>query len=505
MTTTAAGTGVGLRSERGPVLAAIMLCTGLVALDSTIIATAVPSVVGDLGGFSQFPWLFSIYLLTQAVAVPIYGKLADVFGRKPVMFFGIAVFLIGSVLCGAAWSMGSLIAFRALQGIGAGAVQPMSMTMVGDLYSVEERARVQGYIASVWGVASVIGPTLGGVFSEYASWRWIFFVNLPLGGVAAWMLARRFKERVERGTHTIDYLGAGLLTAGSSLVILGLLEGGVAWGWTSAPSLLIFAAGAVLVAAFVLVERRAAEPILPLWIFSRRTLIGGNLTGLGIGALLIGLTSYVPTYAEGVLGTGALVAGFVLAAMTVGWPISATLSGRVYMRLGFRDTAVIGSVVVVVGTVLCALLGRGAALWQVAGACFVVGAGLGLTASPTTVAVQSVVGWERRGVVTGTNMFCRSIGSAVGAAVLGAVANATLSDRFARPPASVAGRLPASVDATDTVLDAHAPVQPAVAAFVRTALYDAVHNVFLVLVVVAVLSVGTLLLMPRRTKELSFD
>ncbi|HYS35912.1 MAG TPA: MFS transporter, partial [Pseudonocardiaceae bacterium] len=165
--------GVGFRSERGPILAALMMCTGLVALDSTIIATAVPSIVRDLGGFAQFPWLFSIYLLTQAVTVPLYGKLADVVGRKPVMFFGIAVFLLGSVLCGVAWSMPALIAFRAVQGIGAGAVQPMSMTVVGDLYTVEERAKVQGYLASVWGAASVIGPTLGGVFSQYVSWRWI--------------------------------------------------------------------------------------------------------------------------------------------------------------------------------------------------------------------------------------------------------------------------------------------------------------------------------------------
>jgi multidrug resistance protein len=175
---------VGFRSERGPVLAALMLSTGLVALDSTIIATAVPSVVKDLGGFSQFPWLFSIYLLTQAVTVPLYGKFADVVGRRPLMFFGIAAFLLGSVLCGVAWSMPSLIAFRAVQGIGAGAVQPISLTIVGDLYSVEERARVQGYLASVWGIAAVVGPTLGGVFSDYLSWRWIFFVNLPLGAVA---------------------------------------------------------------------------------------------------------------------------------------------------------------------------------------------------------------------------------------------------------------------------------------------------------------------------------
>ncbi|WP_214415543.1 MDR family MFS transporter [Sphaerisporangium fuscum] len=504
MTTVTTSKGIGLRSERGPVLAAIMLCTGLVALDSTIIATAVPSVVRDLGGFSQFPWLFSIYLLTQAVTVPLYGKFADIFGRKPVMFFGIAVFLLGSMLCGVAWSMPALIVFRALQGIGAGAVQPMSITMVGDLYSVEERARVQGYVASVWGVSAVIGPTLGGLFSEYVSWRWIFFINLPLGAVAAWMLARRFKEKVTRSSHKIDYLGAVLLIGGSSLAILGLLEGGVAWSWGSAPSLGIFAAALVMIVAFVLVERRAAEPILPLWVFRHRVLTGGNLVGLGVGALMIGLSSYVPTYAQGVLGTGALVAGFALAALTVGWPLAATVSGRIYMRIGFRDTALIGSGVVVVGAILCALLARDSSIWFVAVACFVVGAGLGLASSPTMVAIQSVVGWDRRGVVTATNMFCRSIGSAVGAAILGAISNATLADRFAHPPASVAGHLPASLDATSLVLGSSAAGSPT-ASFIRGALYDASHHIFLTLTAVAVLSVAAILLMPRHTKELTFD
>ncbi|GGK73647.1 MFS transporter [Sphaerisporangium melleum] len=476
------------------------------ALDSTIIATAVPSVVSDLGGFAQFPWLFSIYLLTQAVTVPLYGKFADIFGRKPVMFFGIAVFLLGSVLCGVAWNMPALIAFRALQGIGAGAVQPMSITMVGDLYSVEERARVQGYVASVWGVSAVIGPTLGGLFSEYLSWRWIFFINLPLGAVAAWMLARRFKEKITRSSHTIDYLGAALLTVGSSLIILGLLEGGVAWAWASAPSLLIFGAGLLLIVVFVLVERRASEPILPLWVFRRRVLVGGNLVGLSVGALMIGLTSYVPTFTEGVLGTGALVAGFALAALTIGWPLAATLSGRIYMRIGFRDTALIGAGVVLAGAVMCALLGRNAQVWQVAAACFVVGAGLGLSSSPTMVAIQSVVGWDRRGVVTATNMFSRSIGSAVGAALLGAISNATLADRFTHPPAALAGKLPSSLDATSLVLGAQGPgAQSATATFVRGALYDASHNVFLTVLAIAVLSIGAFLLMPRRTEQLTFD
>ncbi|MDP9026995.1 MAG: MFS transporter, partial [Actinomycetota bacterium] len=190
-------TAVGLRSERGPVLLAIMTSTALVAIDSTILATAVPSVVKDIGGFSAFPWLFSIYLLAQAVSVPIYSKLADIVGRKPIILFGIALFLLGSILCGFAWSMPALIAFRAVQGLGAGAVQPMSITIIGDIYSVAERARVQGYVAGVWAVSSVVGPTLGGLFSQFASWRWIFFVNIPICVLAVVLLLRGFHEKVE--------------------------------------------------------------------------------------------------------------------------------------------------------------------------------------------------------------------------------------------------------------------------------------------------------------------
>ena len=502
MSTAATASAVGFRSERGPVLAAIMLCTSLVALDSTIIATAVPSVVRDLGGFSQFPWLFSIYLLTQAVTVPLYGKFADVLGRRPVMFFGITLFLIGSVLCGAAWSMPVLIIARAVQGIGAGAILPMTTTVIGDLYTVEERARVQGYVASVWGIAAVVGPALGGVFSEYVSWRWIFFINLPLGAIAVWMLVKRFTERVERKEHRVDYAGAALLTVGLSLLVLGLLEGGVAWGWASIPSVLIFGSTAVLLVAFVLVERRAAEPVLPLWVFTRRTLIGGNLVGLVVGALLMGLSSYLPTYAQGVLGTGALVAGFALAALTVGWPLSASLAGRIYLRIGFRDTSLIGSVFVVAGALLTTFLAVGSSIWLAAAASFVLGVGLGLVASPTLVAVQSVVGWDRRGVVTGTNMFSRSLGSAVGTAVFGAIANATLANRFAQPPAEVAGHLPKSVDATSLVLGGN--TDPATTGYIRGALSDATHYVFLGLAAVAILSVGALLLMPRRTAQLEF-
>jgi EmrB/QacA subfamily drug resistance transporter len=495
--------GVGFRSERGPVLAAVMLCTGLVALESTILATAVPSIVRDLGGFSQFPWLFSIYLLTAAVTVPLYGKFADSVGRKPVMLLGIGLFLAGSVLCGFAWSMPALIVARAVQGLGAGAVQPMSMTIVGDLYSVEERARVQGYLASVWAISAVVGPTLGGVFSEYLTWRWIFFVNLPLGAVAVWALMRRFRENVTRNPERrVDYLGAALLTCGFSLLILGLLEGGVRWAWASAPSVAILTAAGVLLIAFVLVERRASEPVLPLWVISRRVLAGGNLASLVIGALLIGLSSYLPTYAQGVLGASPLVAGFALAALTLGWPMAASLSGRIYLRIGFRNTATIGASIVVVATVFTALLTATSPVWVAAAAAFVMGVGLGFASSPTIVAAQSVVGWDRRGVVTAANMFARSLGSAVGAAIFGAIANATLAARFADPPADVAGQVPADLTTDSLILDAG----PGPAGdFIRGALFDASHHVFLGLIALAVVALFAVLLLPRRTTELTFD
>jgi EmrB/QacA subfamily drug resistance transporter len=431
---------VGFRSERGPILAALMLSTSLVALDSTIVATAVPSIVADLGGFAEFPWLFSVYLLAQAVSVPIYGKLADIVGRKPVMLFGIGLFLLGSILCAAAWGMVPLIIFRALQGLGAGAVQPMSVTIAGDIYTLAERAKAQGYLASVWAISAVVGPTLGGVFSEWLTWRWLFIVNIPLCLLAAWMLAGRFQEKVHRVHHRIDYLGSVTLTVGATLLILGLLEGGQAWAWNSVPSIAVLGGGVLLLAVFLIAQRRAAEPVLPLWVFSRRVLVASAVIGVLVGAVLLGLTTYVPTFAQTVLGTGPLVAGFALAALTIGWPISATLSGRLYLRLGFRTTALIGATLAIAGALLTVRLTAASAVWQVGACCFLIGLGMGLIASPSLIAAQSSVGWAERGVVTGTNMFARSLGSAVGVAFFGALANVSLgaTANAADNPAGVA-------------------------------------------------------------------
>ncbi|RFA09066.1 MFS transporter [Subtercola boreus] len=415
--------GVGFRSERGPLLVALMLATGLVAIDATILATSVPSIVGDLGDFSQFPWLFSIYLLAQAVSVPVYAKLSDTLGRKPLILFGIGLFLLGSILCGLAWSMPALIVFRVIQGLGAGAVQPIAVTIAGDIYTVEERAKVQGYLASVWAIASVAGPLLGGLFSEFLSWRWIFFVNIPLCIVAGWMIVTHFHEKIEKTKHRIDYAGSAVLTVALSALILAVLEGGEAWAWDSPASIGAFAFGGLMLVVFVFVERHAAEPVLPLWVFSRRLLLTTTLISLGVGAILLGVTSFVPTFLEGALHITPLVSGLAVAAITLGWPLAASQSGRLYLRIGFKRTILIGMVLAVLGALSLSFTAGRPDLLVVAASCFVIGLGLGLVATPSLIAAQSSVPWEERGVVTGTNFFARSIGSAVGVAVFGAIAN----------------------------------------------------------------------------------
>ncbi|HEY2777755.1 MAG TPA: MDR family MFS transporter [Gaiellaceae bacterium] len=455
--------------NRGAIVAALMLAIGLAAIDATIVATAVPQIVADLGGFSLFPWIFSIYLLTQAVTVPIYGRLSDVFGRKPVLLFGVAGFLVGSILCAVAWSMVTLIIFRGLQGLAAGAILPTTTTIVGDLYEPAERGKVQGWISSVWGVSAILGPTLGGFFAEYWTWRGIFWLNLPIGVGAAWLIQRHLHERVERRRHRIDYAGAATLTAACSLLILALLEGGVSWAWSSTTSLALFAASALLLVAFIWIEQTVAEPILPLWVFRHRILVAGNVSGLAIGAILIGQTTYVPTYAQRVVGVGAVVAGLAMATMTIGWPIAATLAPRIYLRVGYRPTGLAGSVIMVAGCLLFALfVGADSGIWHVGVAGFVLGVGLGLISVSTVVAVQSTVGWAQRGVVTGTNMFIRTLGSAVGVAVFGSIANGRLAHRPHTAPA----------------------------------IFHAVHGVFWALVVVALLGVVGLVLFPRRVPTL---
>ncbi len=485
--------------DRRLVLAGLMLSMALAALDSTIVATAIPSIVRDLGGFSLFPWVFSAYLLVQAVTIPIYGKLSDLYGRKPVLLLGIAIFVVGSALSGASWSMTALIVFRGIQGIGAGAVQPMTMTIAGDMFTVEERARVQGYFSSVFGIASVIGPAIGGFLVQYASWHWIFYINVPIGIAAAYVVLRHFQETVERRPHRIDYPGAAALGVAIGLLVLDLLEGGVGWAWASPTSFLLLAASVGLLVLFVRIERRAAEPTLPLWVFQRPMLLGANLASLTIGAVSTGLSSFLPVFVQGTMGATPIVAGAVLAAMSIAWPLASSQSGRLYLRIGFRRTALVGSVISLAAAALFVLLPETSRPWQAAIPSFLMGAGLGFCAVTLIVSVQSVVAWRARGTVTAAQMFTRMVGSTLGAAMFGAILNAALVRYFAAAPASIRAYLPHSLSAASLALSPNLTgVNARAVAFVREGLFVGVHHIFLAVALASALTFVFLLRMPAR-------
>jgi EmrB/QacA subfamily drug resistance transporter len=490
---------------RRAVLIALMITLSLAALDSTVVTTAVPSVVHDLGGFNLFPWLFSIYLLTQAVTVPIYGRMADLFGRKPILFVGIGIFIVGSVLCGAAWNMVSLIVFRGIQGLGAGAILPIVQTVVGDQYTVAERARVSAYTSSVWGVSSVLGPLIGGLFSQYISWRWIFYVNVPIAAVAVVMLQRRLREEIHKRSHEIDYLGTVVLTAGLALLIFALLEGGTEWAWTSPVEIGMLVGAAVLLFAFGRIERRVAEPMVPLWVISRRSLVSANIGSLAVGACLLGFSTYIPTWAQGVRHVDPIIAGLTVASITLGWPLSAANAGRVYLRIGFKITAIIGAAVSLVGIALCTTLDGHSSILTAAGYGFITGLGLGFVSTPTLVYSQSLVGWERRGVVTASNLFARTIGSALGIAVFGAVANSSLAHSLAIAPPRIATQLGSSVNVAAKVLGGgKITLSKAATAYVRSGLSTATHAVFIAVFGVLVLGVAGLCAIPRRLEPIDF-
>jgi len=485
-------------ARRGAVLVGLMLTMALAAMDTTIVATAVPQIVGSIGGFSIFSWLFSVYLLTQTVTIPIYGKLADTRGRKPVLLFGIGVFLLGSLACAGAWSMVALIAFRALQGIGAGAIQATVQTVAGDLYPMRERGRVQGWLASVWAVAAVAGPTLGGLFADYASWRWIFLINLPIGAFALALIVRFLHEAPADGRrHRVDYAGSALILASCGLLVFALLQGGTAWAWNSPASIGCLAAAAVLVVATVVVERRAAEPVVPSWVWRRRVIAGSNLAYVALGVLVIGPSTFLPTYAQTVLGYGAVAAGFVLASMSISWPLASALSSRLYMRIGFRNTALIGAVVALAGVAVFVPLPFAPPVWTIVVSTMLLGAGLGLISTPLVVGVQSSVSYSERGVATGSLMFCRFLGQSLGAAVFGAVVNGTLSARLQGAPAGLRPALPSGVDGIEPAIETRRVGGPALA-YLREALDAATHHLYATLTVVGVLAAVVLLLAPRR-------
>lgn len=434
---------------------ALMLGMSLAALDTTIVGTALPSIVGKLGGITLYSWVFSAYLLTSTTTVPVYGKLADLFGRKPLFLFGSAVFLIGSIASGAAQSMEQLIIFRAIQGLGAGAVLPIVLTIIGDIFSLEERARVQGLFSGVWGLSSIVGPALGGVIVDHFSWRWVFYINIPFGLLSAFLLIVSLKEHVERQKHSIDYLGTVTLTIGVVALLFALLQGGVTWAWTSVPSLSLFALAVALIALFLFQEARAAEPILPLTLFTNRIIAIASIGGVILGVVMFGITSYVPLFVQGVKGGTATSAGVTLGPLLLAWPIAATLSGKLILRFGYRLTAVGGALLVAIGVGMVTLLQTGSTLPYIVVAMVMIGTGLGMMSTAFIISVQNAVPWNVRGVATASTQFFRTMGGTVGIALMGTILNVQMASRFApilaRYPAVVA-HLPKTVAPSNVLL-----------------------------------------------------
>lgn len=424
----AAGSGTVRRTHRPLVLTGMVLAMILAAIEGTIVATAMPSIVSKLGGFALYSWVFSSYLLMQAVMTPVFGKLSDLYGRKLVLMAGVVVFLIGSVLCGLATTMTGLIAFRFIQGAGAGAVLPMTATLAGDLYSLEERGRVQGYLASVWGVSSVVGPLAGGIIVETADWHWIFWLNVPFGLVALLLIGRYLHEHVEHRERRIDVQGASLLLVGLSSLMLALTQGGE-WGWSTVGGL-VAAAGVALV-LFLRRQRTAPDPMMHLELWGVRIIRVGNIAILVAGVAMIGLITFLPTYVQGVLGRSALVAGFALSAMSIGWPIASVAAGRLFVRVGVRRLVRAGGTAVTAGAFWIALLAAQGPVYVGIGS-FVMGMGFGLLNTTFIVAIQTSVAWAQRGVATASNMLMRNLGNAIGAALFGGVLNLSMTRWLAR-------------------------------------------------------------------------
>lgn len=421
---------------RAMVTLALLLAMAVTALEQTVVSTAMPSIIAQLKGLDIYPWVFSAYLLAATVSTPIYGKLADIFGRKRLLLFGLGLFTLGSMLSGMAQSMPVLISMRVVQGLGAGALGPIILTMLGDLFTLQERARVQGLFSAVWGGSSLIGPALGGVLTDNLSWRWVFFVTVPFSVIAAWILMAYVRERVERKSVVpIDWAGSTLLAAGSSLMLMGVLRGSEHSGLGTFG---LLAASIVLLGLFVRQERVAVDPVLPLDLIMSRS-IGSAIAGsFVIGALLFGIDTYIPLFMQGVRGGTATEAGRMITPLFLSWSISVAIAAKVVVRLGFRRTAIVGTLSIATGVLG---LAAGAAQPSNSGPFFmagmiVIGIGMGPASLSYILSVQHEVKWGRRGVATGAVTFFRTVGGALGVGVLGATLGFALAHRLAASQAA---------------------------------------------------------------------
>lgn len=458
----------GITREQLLVTAGVMAGIAVAALDSTVVGTAMPTIIGQLGGISEYGWVFAAYLLTATTTVPVFSTLADLHGRKPIFMIGLALFVGGSMLCGVAQSMLQLIIFRAIQGLGAGAVQPIAFTIVGDIFQPRQRARMQGFFSSVWGVSAIIGPALGGLITGTVGWRWVFYINVPVGLVAALLIGLVLHEHVEHREHRLDWLGALTLTGGIALLLLGVSEGSRV-GFAAPMAIGLLVAAVVLLLAFARNEVSADEPLIDIALMRRPIVAAGLGIGTLAGVIMFGLTAYLPPVIQGVHGGSPLEAGLGVGAMSIGWPIGSIIAGRAMLRFGSRPVVLVGTGLLVAGTALLTQAAPIQPLWYSALAAAVTGLGMGLTTTPLLVSIQTVVSWRQRGQATGLVQFSRTIGGAVGTGLMGAILASAVGSRasFILDPVA-RGSIPAAELAT-----------------VRDALAGGLGSIFIILLVTA--------------------
>lgn len=465
----------------------ILLSLFLASMEGTVVATAMPTIVGQLGGLSIYSWVFAVYMLTSTTTVPIYGKLSDIYGRKLVYLISMGLFLAGSILCGMARSMDQLILFRAIQGLGAGGVLPLAFTIIGELFTLEQRANMQGLFSGVWGVSAVIGPLIGGFLVDQISWRWVFFINVIPGLLAAGLVWFAWHDVAHtlRPRLAVDYLGAALLTLGVLSLLIGLEELGtpVAWGF--------IAAAVLLFAGLVWVERRAPDPILPLHLLRDRLFNVSILHGLLSGWALFGSLNFVPLFVQAVLGTSATQAGITLTPMSLAWTIASVFGARLLLKRSYRNLALIGMVLLVAGAFLMSRIGTNSSQLAIMTYLGLMGTGMGLSVPAFLIAVQSTVVKHDLGAATSTLQFSRSIGGTVGVSVLGAFLSTWLASNLLK-----LGINPGTVS-LDSLLDPVASANATLEGPLRQALAVSIANLFVIAFVVAALGLLVVLFSPR--------